>query len=74
MRPTDFAKFQFEIAGNWAQHVVEDGSAPEHLKNLGAAVRDMAGGLQQLSIALRATFMMLEEMKVQADRAKLGRP
>ncbi len=65
MGPTDMAKIQFDAAGNWGQRVVEgNGSNPiNDLQNVAAACRDIAGGLNQMAVGLRATYILLEEVK-----------
>lgn len=65
MGPTDMAKIQFEAAGNWGQRVVEGNSSnpSDDLKNIAAACRDIAGGLSQMAVGLRATYILLEELK-----------
>lgn len=65
MQPTEFAKMQFDTAARWAQQVVEGNSlnTSEDLKNIAAACRDIAGGLNQLAVGLRATYILLEDVK-----------
>lgn len=63
MGPTEMAKVQFDVANKWGHAVVESNSASEDLKNLGAACRDIAGGLTDMSTGLRATYMLLEKIE-----------
>lgn len=64
MTPTEMAKLLFENAGRFAQApVMRNGSDPRDIKDIAAAVRDTADGLQNLAVGLRATYILLEEVK-----------
>jgi hypothetical protein len=63
MRPTEISKLVFEVSANSARTAMEDNAAPEYIKNLAHSIANMADGLQSLSVALRATYIELENVK-----------
>ena len=69
-RPTDNAVFKFQKAyrfanqaGGFYQANTKSFSMEKGGSYLSAAVRELAEGLQHLSVGLRATYILLEEMK-----------
>jgi hypothetical protein len=69
-RPTQQANFKFKKAYDFADQAgayyqVTHASGNEELGNryLSSAVRELASGLQHLSDGLRATYILLEEIK-----------
>jgi hypothetical protein len=68
-RPTDKAIQEFDKAGKAAHlAVVLKDSHPEYLAH---AVHYLANGLTDLATGLRATYMLLEEVRDQLKRQKL---
>jgi len=74
-RPTQEASFKFQKAQRFAdkagafyQVSRKGGSDEMGNRYLSAAVRDLADGLQHLSDGLRATYILLEELKNGARR------
>ena len=69
-RPTQQANFNFKKAYDFADkagayYQVTHASGGEEMGNryLSSAVRELASGLQHLSDGLRATYILLEEIK-----------
>jgi hypothetical protein len=69
-RPTQQANFNFKKAYDFADkagafYQVTHASGNEEMgnRNLASAVRELASGLQHLSDGLRATYLLLEEIK-----------
>lgn len=73
MTPTDMAKMLFSNSGRWTQTVVEANTGSEDIKNIAAAIRDMAGGLENMAIGLRATYMLLEKIERSLAAQNRGR-
>jgi hypothetical protein len=74
-RPTEQASYFFKKAYNFAdqagayyQVTRQGGSDEMGNRYLSAAVRELANGLEHLSDGLRATYMLLEEVKNGAQR------
>lgn len=74
MRPTEMADFMFRNSSMFAQHALENTNQDDKINDVAAAVRDLAGGLQNLSTGLRATYLEIEKLKQQLERARAGRP
>ena len=74
MRPTEMAEFMFRISGDSAQRVLNNPDQNDKINDLAAAVRDLAGGLQNMNTGLRATYILLEQVKQQQERARTARP
>src|SRR5689334_123711 len=77
MRPTELSKMLFQTASNSARTAMQSAAAPEHIKNLAHAVATTAEGLESLSTGLRATYMLLEQVKTLLERQngpRLGKP
>jgi hypothetical protein len=70
MRPTDQAHVLFQTASMMAHWTVTDNNAPQYAQNLGAAIRNTADGLDSLATGLRATYMLLEEVKTLLQRQR----
>ena len=64
-RPTDSAKSSFQIAFMSADQATHDYFAAQNAGDveLAKAVRHLADGLNHLSVGLRATYMLLEDIK-----------
>jgi hypothetical protein len=69
-RPTEEANFKFkkaygfaDKAGGFYQVTRVNGSDEMGNRYLASAVRELASGLQHLSDGLRATYILLEEVK-----------
>ena len=69
-RPTEQANFNFkkaydfaDRAGAYYQATHASGSEEMGNRYLSSAVRELASGLQHLSDGLRATYILLEEIK-----------
>jgi hypothetical protein len=69
-RPTQQASFKFQKAerfadqaGGYYQVTRANGSVEMGNRYLSAAVRELAEGLRHLSDGLRATYILLEEVK-----------
>lgn len=77
MRPTELATLLFQTASNSAHSAVLDKAAPNYMKNIAHAVQLNADGLQSMATGLRATYILLEEVKglLQRQNAQQsGRP
>jgi len=73
--PTQNATFKFQKAyrfadqaGGFYQVNAKGGSVEMGNRYLSAAVRELAEGLQHLSVGLRATYILLEEVKNGSQR------
>ncbi|MFN2531038.1 MAG: hypothetical protein ABR555_07055 [Pyrinomonadaceae bacterium] len=66
-RPTDQAKFFFSAAANAAFPGIQrrDGIDPQELANV---LHKIAAGLEEMAIGLRATYIVLAEVKEATDR------
>jgi hypothetical protein len=51
---------------------LEDAAAPNHIKNLAHAVATTAEGLESLATGLRATYMLLEQVKTLVELAEVA--
>jgi len=65
MRPTEQAEFYFLDATIIAGQVLDVPDAPKYARDLALAISSVAAGLKQLSIGLRATYILLEEAREQ---------
>jgi hypothetical protein len=68
MRPTEAAENQFWQAQTLAIQVLNDSSAPEYARKMALAISGLAAGLTQMSIGLRATYMLIEQKGSGPDR------
>ena len=68
MRPTELADFEFMQAIMIAGKILDDNSAPQYIRDLALAIASLGGGLRQMSVGLRATYILLEQLKMQQDR------
>lgn len=71
-RPTDKAFYAFEFAKNSANNFNRGKSVPADQQFMFIALAKMAEGLQHLSTGIRATYILLEEVKTQLDRQNAG--
>lgn len=68
-RPTENATFKFNKAYSFADkagayyQVTRGGDEEKGNQYLASAIRELASGLEHLSTALRATYILLEEIK-----------
>jgi hypothetical protein len=69
-RPTEQASFKFgkaqrfaDQAGGFYQVTYGNGNVEKGNRYLSAAVRELADGLQHLSVGIRAIYILLEEVK-----------
>jgi hypothetical protein len=74
-RPTEHANFKFrkaytfaDKAGGFYQVTHANGNEEMGNRYLSSAVRELAEGLQHLSDGLRATYILLEEIKNGSQR------
>lgn len=74
MKPTEMADMMFKNSGNFAQRALENTNQQDKINDVAAAIRDLAAGMESVSTGLRATYMLLEQMKQQQERARMGRP
>jgi hypothetical protein len=63
MRPTEMAHILFSTASQFAHSVVMDNKSPDYAKTLAASIRNTADGLDSMATGLRATYILLEEVK-----------
>jgi len=65
MKPTEMAQFCFNMASDYASRATDPA---KHFSDLTFAVKKTAEGLSAMSIGLRATYMLLEEVKEMLQR------
>jgi hypothetical protein len=65
MRPTELADFEFVQAIFIAGKILDDNSAPQYIRDLALAIASLGGGLRQMSVGLRATYILLEQLQTQ---------
>lgn len=67
MRPTEMAHILFSTAPMMADSVVQSNASAANsdfaMKQLAAAIRNIADGLDSLATGQRATYMLLERMQ-----------
>ena len=73
MRPTELADFEFVQSILVAGRVLDDNAAPQYIRDLALAIASLGGGLRQMSVGLRATYILLEQLKAEQDRPPAGR-
>lgn len=71
MRPTDISTVLFKTASDSAHRAMERNDTPEYMKDLSHAISNMAAGLENLSTGLRATYILLEEVKNLQQKASM---
>jgi len=72
MRPTEQAEFYFVDASLIAGQVLNRDDAPQYARDLALAISSVAAGLKQLSIGLRATYLLLEQARERQERPSAG--
>jgi hypothetical protein len=75
-RPTEKANMSFEFAKNSANNFKLNKTIPADQQFMFTCLAKLAEGLQQMNTGLRATYILLEEVKAQLDRqnAGIGKP
>ena len=72
MRPTELAENQFWQAQTVAGQVLDDNTAPEYARKLALAIAGLASGLKEMSVGLRATYILIEQKNSQSDRPMIS--
>ena len=70
-RPTEKANMSFEFAKNSANNF-NRGTVPADQQFLFICLAKLAEGLQHMNTGIRATYILLEEVKAQLDRQNAG--
>lgn len=73
MRPTELADFEFVQAILVAGNVLDDNAAPKYIRDLALAIASLGGGLRQMNVGLRATYILLEQVQAEQNRSPGGR-
>jgi hypothetical protein len=72
-RPTEKASYEFEVAKNTARNF-NIANKHHELNMLCMAVGNMAEGLKHMNTGLRATYILLEEVKTLLTQKNTSRP
>jgi hypothetical protein len=70
MKPTEKAEFSFMTASRWFASIVAEKNTGVQLSLLAQGLGVLTTGLIHMSTGLRATYMLLEEVKAAADRQR----
>jgi hypothetical protein len=72
LKPTDYAKVHLQSAKHFATRVLSAKTDQEYRAAVGASVDVFAFALEEMATAMRATYILLEQINQKLD--KLGRP